>query len=95
MRHFLAAFLILLSPTAFAQVACADHDDAVAHLAAEYGEQSVAMGLTSDGNVIEILASSDGGTFTIIVTDTDKRSCLATSGTAYFAVEFTPPGESS
>ncbi len=79
------ALLIVLfaSFPAFAQQRpCAARDAALTKLSQNYGENPVALGLTSEGNVLEVLAS-DNGTWTIIVTTPQGMSCGVASGQAW------------
>lgn len=50
------------------------------HLAGEYQEQPVAIGLADNGSLIEILTSHDGGTWTLIFSTPNGMSCLVATG---------------
>ncbi|OHC74867.1 MAG: hypothetical protein A3G18_10350 [Rhodospirillales bacterium RIFCSPLOWO2_12_FULL_58_28] len=62
-----------------AQTACGERSDALFRLEKDFSEAPVAMGLASNGSVIEVFASK-AGTFTIIMTRPDGVSCLMLSG---------------
>lgn len=84
MRHLLFAGLTACALPAHAQQACAPRADIVAQLASAYGEHRVAAGLQSPG-VIEVFASAETGTWTIIVTRPDGIACAVAAGEAWQA----------
>ncbi len=53
-----------LASTASAQnavpAACADRNQALSHLSVKYAEAPVAMGLASNGGIVEVLSSNTG-----------------------------------
>ena len=53
------AFLTLSAP-AMAQSMCNERGSFVKHLSSKYAEAPVAMGLSAEGSVLEVLASLDG-----------------------------------
>ncbi|MBO6784952.1 MAG: hypothetical protein JJ899_17005 [Alphaproteobacteria bacterium] len=59
---------------------CTDRDSAVTHLARKYQEKPVALGLASNGSVIEVLTNDGGATWSIIVTMPDGTACMIASG---------------
>ncbi len=83
----LASILSVLSLPAMAQVVCSERGKFLERLASGYEEMPVAMGLASNGSVVEVLAS-DGGSWTIIVTTPTGRSCVVASGEAWEDVPF-------
>jgi len=65
---------------ASAQIAaCGDRGSIAEKLDDGYSEQPVAMGLSTDGSVIEVFASTTG-TFTIVVTQPTGMSCILVTG---------------
>lgn len=69
---------------AFAQSRhCADRDRIVERLAAGYGETRQTVGIGSDNTLVEVFASLETGTWTIVVTTPGGPSCLVASGQAY------------
>jgi hypothetical protein len=48
-----------------------------------YQESRVAGGLSSNGRLIEIFASGDGATWTMIATTPEGQSCVVASGEAW------------
>lgn len=82
-RAIALVIVLFASLPAFAQQApCAEREAALKKLSNDYGESQVALGLTSDGNVLEVLASSNG-TWTILVTTPQGLSCGVASGQAW------------
>ena len=72
----IAAFLA--SPT-MAQSVCGDRGDFLRHLSRNYAEAPVAMGLVSNGTLLEVLVSKNGS-WTVIVTRPDGTSCMLAAG---------------
>jgi hypothetical protein len=60
--------------------ACADREQVVARLAEQYGETLQSVGMNNDNAVLEIYASEDTGTWTILVTRPDGVACLIAAG---------------
>ncbi len=75
----LAAGLVCVGTLAHAEVVCHQRADFVTELGRKYLEAPVAYGLTSTGQVIEVLASGNGS-WTLIVTSTDGTSCALAAG---------------
>ncbi len=59
---------------------CADREALLAQLAGKYQETPVAIGLALDGRLMEVLASGDGATWTLIVTTPSGWSCALLAG---------------
>lgn len=86
--HYLATGLVLsvigLATTAAAQSAipatCTERARALTHLAGKYAESPVAMGLASNGSILEVLTSRAGETWSILVTLPNGTTCLIASG---------------
>lgn len=71
---------VLTQPVAAEPPSCTQRTDVVDHLASEYAEVPVAMGLVSNGSVIEVLSSRTGESWTIIVTMPTGTSCMVAAG---------------
>lgn len=80
------AGIALLNTPAAAQNSCGSRDTVVKLLGNEYDETTVAVGLASNGGVIEVLSASDGKTWTIMLTMPDGTSCVVASGEAWIDV---------
>ena len=59
---------------------CADRDEAVKGLQQRYGERQVAVGLTSGGALLELLATRTGSSWSVLITNPNGRSCLIVFG---------------
>ena len=78
----LSALLIgwgALSSTVRADVVCGQRGDIIARLHKKYAEVPEAMGLSSNGTVVEVL-TSESGTWSILVTHPNGVSCLLAIG---------------
>ncbi len=77
--------LAAATPLAEAQTrtACAERTSVVARLADRYGETLQSIGLQSNSAVVEVYASVDTGTWTILMTRPDGISCLIASGESW------------
>lgn len=82
----IAASTAVLASSASAQTLCGERQNFISHLGKNHHEATTAMGLTSSGKVIEVL-TSEKGTWTIIVTNPDGRSCLIAAGEDWEAIE--------
>ena len=90
MRILTAAFAAALATfaaagSATAQMLCGDRDAVLSRLSAEHKERPTALGLASNGGVLEIL-TSENGSWTIIVTGANGLTCLLAVGEAWESV---------
>lgn len=81
------AMVALIASPATAQSVCGDRDEIVSRLESAYLEKQVALGLDSSGSVVELFASKNGGTFSILVSRPDGVSCLMTAGEGWLDVK--------
>ena len=82
---FTSAVVVLWSVPVQAQQQqppCANRADFLNHLSDNYKEAPVAMGLTANGGLLEVVASADGS-WTIIVTMPNGMSCGVASGKSW------------
>jgi hypothetical protein len=87
MTAALAGMLGLASP-ALAQAppqttvapACHSHAELTEMLNQKYAEQPSALGVQSNGHLIEVFVSNDGTSWTIVVTRPDGWSCIVAVG---------------
>lgn len=70
-----------------AQTACAPRDTLVAGLAQRYQEAAVAIGLSASGDILEVYATRDGKTWTIVKTNPAGLSCGFDAGEGWQAIE--------
>jgi len=64
-------------------IPCTDRSVFITHLTEKYQEESIGVGLTHAGTVLEVLTSMDGSTWTVLVTGTNGKSCMIASGTGW------------
>lgn len=76
------SMLSLVTPAA-AQAVCGTRTDFIEHLAQRHKEAPTAMGLASNGKLVEILTNSETHTWTIIVTNPDGSACVIAAGEAW------------
>ena len=74
---------------AFAQssMPCGKRDDLLGHLSGKYQEEPVAMGLATNGSVVEVLASDAGDSFTIVYTTPNGLTCMMAAGSNWETVK--------
>ena len=68
-------------PPAWASTACAPREALVAQLEKSYGEILSARGLQGPNALIEVFASSESGSFTVLMSRPDGISCIVSTGT--------------
>jgi hypothetical protein len=66
------------SPSASPQ--CAPRPEFLKQLSKRFHEEPVALGLTNNGSVIEVLTSDDGSTWTMMISRPNGSSCLIAAG---------------
>lgn len=81
------AVTVATLPNATAAPVCGDRSKVIDSLSAKYSEEPVAVGVTSNGGVIEVLKAPDGQTWTILFTYPSGPSCLVASGEAWQDLE--------
>ena len=84
-----AAFALLLAVAApvAAQspmlAVCAPHAEVAERLDSKYSEAPAAIGLASNGGIIELFSTADGATWTLVMTMPDGTSCTVAVGRAW------------
>jgi len=78
--------LLWASPGESQQAACGKRSDIVKHLATNYEEVQVARGLSDSEGLVEIFASKDGATFSVLYSLPNGMSCLTATGTEWQTV---------
>jgi hypothetical protein len=78
---------MLISSAALAQPQCDTRDKVLSLLAEKYKEAPVALGVTNNGGLVEVLSTDEGTTWSIIVTAPDGKSCLVAAGEGWRALE--------
>ena len=87
-RELIIFGIILLLAAALAIPAnaapsCGPRKEIVADLGQQFREAPVALGLSNDGTVIEVLTTENGSTWTIMVSRPDGVSCLVAAGASW------------
>jgi len=60
---------------------CALRESVVNKLESRYSEKLLVRGLQSQNSLMEIFASADTGTFTVLITNPEGISCIVSAGT--------------
>ncbi len=68
---------------ASAQSVCMTHAEMMKQLDGRFSESQVAIGLASNGQLLEVFSTGDGSTWTIVITKPDGMSCVLTTGEAW------------
>jgi hypothetical protein len=92
---FLAFVAVTASP-AMAQNApallCHDHGELTKALLDRYHEVPVSIGLQTDGQLLQVFASAETGTWTILMTRPDGVACILSAGKHFEQRPLTAPG---
>ena len=87
---FVLGLMLVSSPVGVAdepaKSTCESRTAVLDFLSTRYSEAPVAMGLSRDGGVVEILTLGPGSTFTIIVTSPDGLTCMVVAGDSWESV---------
>lgn len=62
---------------------CGERDSIIAQLEKKYGETRRSVGLQQGRGVVEVYASEETGSWTILMTDTRGKTCLMAAGEAF------------
>ncbi len=78
-----------VAPTgAFAQGQhCGNRDLVVESLTTKYGESRQSIGMAPEGRVVEVFASIETGTWTIMITMPNGITCLMASGQSFESLD--------
>ena len=83
---FAAAVLVAAQPVDAqgvqppARLPCHDYEKMAKHLGMKYDEKPVAFGMQSNGNLLQVFASKDTGTWTILSVSPKGTSCILAAG---------------
>ncbi len=87
----LAAGAVLIGQPAAADMPqCSQRESVVSYLEKKYKESPVAIGVTSNGGLVEVLSTNGGGTWTIIVTSAKGWGCLVAAGEGWKSIAMKP-----
>ena len=83
----LGTALTLVSSAALAAPQCNTRDYVLGLLSDKYSEAPIAIGVANNGGLVEVLATGDGDTWSIIITTPQGMSCLVAAGEGWQALE--------
>ena len=80
---FVSALWFGVAGVAAAENLCMPHADIAKRLESGYAETPVAIGLSANGGLVEVFASPDGETWTLVITTPKGVSCVVIAGEAW------------
>ncbi len=80
------------APASTQQMLCNKRSEVMKNLSANYKEAPTALGMASNGGVLEVMTSKDGNTWTVLLTKTDGTSCLVAMGNSWENVKYIAAG---
>jgi hypothetical protein len=78
--------MALTALPAHAQKTCFTRDQAIENLKTSFGEEVKARGLSNNGKVMVELLTSEDGSWTLLMTHADGKTCLVSSGNSWTAI---------
>ena len=81
LKYGLVSIALSVPTTIHAQGTCAERDAMVTNLQNRYGEAFAGGGLQNAKSIIEVWFSEEKGTWTVLMTRADGKSCIMASGT--------------
>lgn len=76
------------SPGNNMRMPCHNATEIAKQLNSKYDEAPVAFGLQSNGNLLQVYASEDKGTWTVVSTTPNGMSCIVAAGKRWEALPF-------
>ena len=99
LRTILSALLLtgLMTAPALAEgnsqeMLCNKRSEVMKNLSANYNEAPTALGMASNGGVLEVMTSKDGKTWTVLLTSPDGNSCLVAMGNSWEHIKLVATG---
>ncbi len=77
----------LVATSAMAAPQCDERTNVLQLLSDKYKEAPVAIGVTNNGGLVEVLSTGNGGTWSIIVTTPQGMSCLVAAGEGWKSIQ--------
>jgi hypothetical protein len=74
------------------QMLCNERSEVMKNLSANYSEAPAALGMASNGGVLEVMTSKDGKTWTVLLTTPDGKSCLVAMGNSWENIKLAAAG---
>lgn len=90
---FALSAVLLASQARADTMTCLDRATLVERLAGQYGESPQSVGLAGDDRLIELFASPDTGSWTLLVTAPNGIACLYAAGDHFERFEPVPAGD--
>lgn len=81
LKFGLVGVILTVPGVASAKAACFDRGDLIANLETKYGETFAGGGLQNQESIMEVWSSSEKGTWTVLMTRADGKSCIVATGT--------------
>ena len=82
-----ASALFLSAPSANAEQFCASRDTALVQLEKQFGELISGRGLAANGKRMIELLVSEKGSWTVLISEPDGRSCVMASGESWQGIK--------
>jgi hypothetical protein len=77
------AALLFPALASAAPIFCGARSDVLTKLASDFRDQPASVGLTSDGQLLEVLTSDNKLTWSILVTSPNGVSCIVAAGESW------------
>lgn len=74
---------------------CVPRDVLIRGLLDSYNERTVAYGIAGDGTLLEIFASPDGSSFTVVKTGVQGYACIVDTGVGWWMGRWSPGRDTS
>jgi hypothetical protein len=82
------SLLVTFGHTAEAhRLQCGDRESIFTQLEEKHGEVPIAAGVGGNGTLVQLFTTADGGTWSIIMTSPNGKSCLVASGEGWREME--------
>lgn len=81
LKYGLVSLALVIPSTLQAQANCFDREALVTKLEKNYGEAFAGGGLQNSNSIVEVWFSPEEGTWTVLMTRADGKSCIMASGT--------------
>lgn len=80
MKPLLVALCLLAIPAHAQPMACDDRAKVLDHLESKYDEKPTALGMATNGSLVEVVRTESGSTWTIVITNPNGTTCLMAAG---------------
>ena len=70
---------------------CGSFDRVSEYLSGDFKEAPVVFGIQTDGQLLQVFASADGATWTVVITAPSGLSCIVADGTKLGFLPFVAP----